>query len=74
MVAVGVGVSVLVNVIVGVGTAVVGLNTSGVAVITDGVREGIAVHTGKGWGVTPNVMHELSKRLKIGSRKNFFIK
>ncbi len=74
MVAVWVGVTVLVNVSVTEMTApFVAVNTSGVAVITDGVREGNGVQAGNGCGVIPKVMQELRKKVNIGRREIFFM-
>jgi hypothetical protein len=46
----------------------------GVAVIMDGVRDGIAVHTGYGCGATSNILHEARVNTVKNGRSVFFIK
>jgi hypothetical protein len=46
----------------------------GVAVITDGVRDGIEVQTGNGCGATSNMLHEARVSITINERDIFSIK
>jgi hypothetical protein len=67
---VGVGLAVGVSV---VEIPTVGVRISGVTVITAGVRVGITVQTGKGWGDTSKVKHEARKSVYTCRRKIFFM-
>jgi hypothetical protein len=81
LVDVGEGISVLVSVTgamtVTPATTVsvkVGVMMIGVAVIMLGVREGITVQTGKGWGETPKESHAPRKNIRTGRMNIFFIR
>jgi len=45
----------------------------GVAVTMFGVRDGITVHTGNGWGETPAVSHAVRIKIKIIKADMFFM-
>jgi hypothetical protein len=80
LVGVGEGISVLVSV-TGTMTVTPGIVVSvkgrvimiGVAVTMLGVREGIGVQTGNGWGATPQVSHAVRIKIKASTADIFFI-
>lgn len=79
-VATGEGVSVLVEILTGVnvelGAAIspgVGDRMIGVAVMTPGVRDGMGVQTGNGWGATLQASHPESRRIQKIKAKIFFM-